>query len=83
MASTVVQSGGFYLTYRDTSGKSLPDWLFAENNQGSISLLVILKSQLQSPQSLIRTFNNAAILGDNIDVSKSHLFARAVAPIVG
>lgn len=81
--SSVVQSGGFYLTYRDTSGKSLPDWLFAENNQGSVSLLIILKSQLQSPQSLIRTFNNAAILGDNIDVSKSHLFARAVAPLVG
>jgi len=80
---SVVQSGGFYLTYRDTSGKSLPDWLFAENNQGSISLLILLKSQLQSPQSLIRTFNNAAILGDNIDVSKSHLFARTVAPIVG
>ena len=79
---SVVQSGGFYLTYRDTSGKSLPDWLFAENNQGSISLLILLKSQLQSPQSLIRTFNNAAILGDNIDVSKSHLFARTVAPIV-
>ena len=80
---SVVKSGGFYLTYHDTSGHSLPDWLFAENNQGSISLLILLKSQLQSPQSLIRTFNNVAVLGDNVDMSNSHLFARALAPIVG
>lgn len=80
---SVVQSGGFYLTYRDTSGHSLPDWLFAENSQGSISLLILLKSQLQSPQSLIRPFNNVVVLADNIDMSNSHLFARALAPIVG
>jgi LysM repeat protein len=80
---SVVKSGGFYLTYQTSDGKTLPDRLFQQGNEATVSLLVVLGSQVALPPSLMHEFNNMAVLGDNIDVSRVNLFARTVVPLVG
>ncbi|HXA53089.1 MAG TPA: LysM peptidoglycan-binding domain-containing protein, partial [Candidatus Acidoferrum sp.] len=79
----VVKSGGFYLTYQTSDGKTLPDRIFQDGNEATVSMMVVLGSQLSVPASLMHEFNNMAVLGDNIDVSRVNLFARTVIAVVG
>jgi LysM repeat protein len=80
---SVVKSGGFYFTYHTLDGFTLPDELFGPEGSSSVALLVVLKSQLAANTTLLQAFDNVAILSDNIDISQSTLFARAVVALVG
>ncbi len=80
--ASVVNSGGFYLNYDNTNGNvGLPAQLFAQSSTATLYLFVLLNSQL-TPQSPIYSFNNCAVIGDNLDTSQANVFVQPVIYVV-
>ncbi|WP_350334295.1 hypothetical protein [Coralliovum pocilloporae] len=75
--ASVVVEGGFYLSY-DADGAGLPDFVFDENGQGTIQVVCLLHSQSSSNTSggPLMSFNNVAIVGDNVDAASSQVFGE-------
>ncbi|HTJ26261.1 MAG TPA: LysM peptidoglycan-binding domain-containing protein [Candidatus Limnocylindria bacterium] len=80
---SVVRSGGFYLSYRASDGTSFPDAIFDGNGQTTITLVALLDSQPSLDASLLRSLNDAVVVGENVDSARSTLFARAAVHTVG
>ncbi len=79
---SIVYSGGYYLNYHNVSGNvGLPSQLFSQSTTATLYLLVLLKSQLSSTAP-IYSFNNCAVVGDNIDASRSNVFVQPVIYVV-
>ena len=79
---SVVRSGGFYLTYRAADGTTLPDAIFDVNGEATLTLVALLDSQPSLAASLLLPLNDAVVVGENIDASRSTLSARAAAHAV-
>ncbi|MEA2664767.1 MAG: hypothetical protein QOI11_1711, partial [Candidatus Eremiobacteraeota bacterium] len=73
---SVVRSGGFYLSYRAAGGATFPDRIFGPNGEAALKLVVLFGSQPSAAGSLLLPLNNALVLGDNVDTSRSTLYAR-------
>ncbi|MEP7340692.1 MAG: LysM peptidoglycan-binding domain-containing protein, partial [Acidobacteriota bacterium] len=76
--ASVVKSGGFYLQYTNSGKGSLPGYLFAQGTEATLTLLVLLNSQIKTSGANLQAFNNVAIVGDNIDSSRSQVFAEPI-----
>ena len=75
---SVVGGGGYWLQYTAAGGAGLPQSIFSSDGTATISLLVLLDSQMRptSPDRKLHSFNNTALVGNSIDASASNLFAR-------
>lgn len=75
---SVVGGGGYWLQYTSSTGAGLPQSIFSSDGTATISLLVLLQSQMRTanPDRNLRSFNNTALVGNSIDASASNLFAR-------
>jgi len=75
---SVIGGGGDWLQYTSSSGAGLPQSIFSADGTGTISLLVLLGSQMNvaNPDRKLHAFNNAALVGNSIDASASNMFAR-------
>ncbi|HTF06135.1 MAG TPA: LysM peptidoglycan-binding domain-containing protein, partial [Bacteroidia bacterium] len=75
---SITGTGGFFLYYAaDTSGRSLPDYLFNATPDASVTLLVTLNLTAGVPG-----FVNSVVLNQTIDPSHEVLFAQASFPAV-
>ena len=81
--ASVVRTGGYYLEYATTSKTALPGYLFSQGPTASVTLLVLLGSQLGSTLTGLRPFNNVAVVGDNLDASDTDVFAVPSVHAVG
>jgi len=74
-ASTVVE-GGFYLRYQ-SGGAGLPDFVFDETGRGVLQVLCLLGTQTGGASSggKLLSFNNVAVVGDNVDASAQQVYA--------
>jgi len=69
---STVRSGGFYFYYiTPADGKGLPDSLFGESGVGSLQLVITYGSFVPQP------FINAVITGDDLDFSKTTVYAQS------
>ncbi|MBV8750993.1 MAG: LysM peptidoglycan-binding domain-containing protein, partial [Candidatus Eremiobacteraeota bacterium] len=74
---SVVRSGGFYLTYSASDGTTFPGAIFDASGETTLTLVALLDAQPSVGASLLTPLNTAVVIGDNIDTSRSTLFARA------
>jgi LysM repeat protein len=75
--ASITRSGGYYLTYYNENGNAaLPSTLFSSSPTASVSLLILLESQLTSKDATIQTFNNCVVIGDNIDATTQNVFVQ-------
>lgn len=79
---SIVRSGGYYLRYVNANGgQGLPGYLFTDSPTAELTLLVALTSQNKSHASIL-SFNNCAVVGDNIDAATSNVFVEAATWLV-
>ncbi|MCC9622856.1 LysM peptidoglycan-binding domain-containing protein [Thalassospira sp. MA62] len=75
---SIVKNGGYYLNYAQSDGTpGLPNTLFGDGSQASIQMIVMLDDQ-PSNDCIVQSFNNAMVVGDNIDLSAHGIFFEAV-----
>jgi LysM repeat protein len=75
--ASVTRSGGFYLNYvNQNGGAGLPASVFGSSSTATLSLVVLLKSQAETVDSSIQSFNNCVAVGGNIDTTVSTLFVQ-------
>jgi LysM repeat protein len=80
---SVVYSGGYYLDYVTADGNGLPDHLFAQGSETSLTLLILLTDpQASAKHPPIGMLHNCAVLGQNIDSSKSSIFVQPITQII-
>ncbi|MCC6368243.1 MAG: LysM peptidoglycan-binding domain-containing protein [Bryobacterales bacterium] len=76
-----VGGGGFYLIYVNANGGgSLPGHLFGAGGRAGIYLLIVVTNSTGGSQPLY-SFNNCAIVGDNLDPGSVNLFAQPVVAV--
>lgn len=75
---SVVGGGGYWLQYTAATGAGLPQSIFSSDGSASITLLVLLESQMNtnSPDRKLHSFNDTALVGNSIDASASNVFVR-------
>ena len=75
---SVVGGRGYWLQYSSASGAALPESIFSSDGTATLTLLVLLASQMNSssPDRKLHSFNDTALVGNSIDASASNLFAR-------
>ncbi|MGV3597402.1 MAG: hypothetical protein ACO1PI_05990 [Bacteroidota bacterium] len=74
---SIVRSGGFYFYYNTNDNKGLPDTLFSGNGVANVTLVITYDALIPAP------FVNSVVIGDEIDTSKTSVFAQSpsTAPI--
>ncbi len=77
--ASVTGSGGFYLTYGDETGATLPDELFRGGDEAIVQLLLVLGRQRSQDRRLL-PFNTCAVLAENLDAATATLFAQLSDP---
>jgi LysM repeat protein len=80
--ASITGSGGYYLNYATSGGAGLPDTLFADGNEATLTLLLLVDPQdrISHTDLGLYPFNNCAVVGDNIDPASSRLYARLATP---
>ncbi len=80
--ASITRSGGFYLYYYNAAdGVGLPDRIFNDKNEATLSLIVLYaKPPAPAEQDAVASFMNAVAAGDSIDSANSVLFAQANPP---
>ncbi len=75
---STVKSGGYYLRYVTADGTlGLPGTLFAAGREATLQLVIVLDEQtIANPVAF--AFNNAMLVGDNVDAGAHSLFFEAV-----
>ena len=75
---SVVKSGGYYLRYATTDGQlGLPGTLFASGRQATVTLVAVLDVQ-STNYPLAYAFNNAMVVGDNVDTGADTVVFEAI-----
>jgi LysM repeat protein len=78
---STVHTGGYYLNYTQAQeALGLPGNIFDESGFATLKMLVVFHSQKHTaggPQPDILTFNNTALLAQNLDTSVSNLYVEA------
>ncbi|NII27002.1 hypothetical protein HB364_18065 [Pseudoflavitalea sp. X16] len=77
--ASITRAGGFYLYYYDAvSGGGLPDRLFNDKNEATLSLLVLYAAPADTRlQNNVTNYMNMLATGEAIDTSATVLFAQA------
>lgn len=70
--ASIVKSGGFYLSYFDSTGAGLPSTIFSGGDTAKITILAINPTDVENE---IQPFNNVALVNENLDNNISHVFA--------
>ncbi|MDB5121920.1 MAG: hypothetical protein JWP94_49 [Mucilaginibacter sp.] len=70
---SIVRSGGFYFYYNTSDNKGLPDTLFGDSGVANLMLVVTYDNLILAP------FVNSAVIGDQIDTSKTAVYAQSPA----
>jgi hypothetical protein len=69
---SIVRSGGFYFYYiTPEDDKGLPDYLFSESGVANIQMVITYTNFIAQP------FINAVITGDDLDFSKTAVYAQS------
>ncbi|MDB2556267.1 hypothetical protein N9X55_05975, partial [Flavobacteriaceae bacterium] len=69
---SVVRSGGFYFYYNTPEDdKGLPDYLFSESGVANIQMVITYPNFIGQP------FINAVITGDDLDFSRTAVYAQS------
>lgn len=75
---SVVKSGGYYLRYVTTDGTvGLPQTLFIGGTQATIQIVVVADNQAAG-SPVAYSFNNVALIGDNVDTGTHNIFFEAL-----
>lgn len=75
---SVVKSGGYYLRYAVNGGQlGVPGTLFQSGRQAMLKLVIVMDEQ-GAGSPLVLPFNNAMLVGDNVDAGASNLFFQAI-----
>lgn len=78
---STVRTGGYFLNYTQTrEALGLPSNIFDESGFATLKMLIVFDSQKHtagSPQPEMLTFNNTALLAQNLDTSVSNLYVEA------
>lgn len=72
--ASVVRSGGFDFHYETADGSGLPDHLFGENTDATVSLVVTYKID----DDVLRSFLNALVVAKPVDVDDTVFYLQAV-----
>lgn len=77
--ASITRGGGYYLYYFNSGNNSgLPDRIFNDNNEATLSLLVLYTApQDDALRDNVTAYMNALATGEAIDTSHSVLFAEA------
>jgi LysM repeat protein len=77
--ASITRGGGYYLYYFNSGNNSgLPDRIFNDNNEATLSLLVLYTApQDDAIRNNITTYMNVLATGEAIDTTHSVLFAEA------
>lgn len=77
--ASITRGGGYYLYYYNAGSSSgLPDRIFNDNNEATLSLLVLYSaSQDAALQNNVTSYMNVLATGEAIDTSHAVLFAEA------
>ncbi|MDQ7981740.1 Ig-like domain-containing protein [Paraburkholderia sp. SARCC-3016] len=80
--ASITRSGGFFLYYFDrAAGSGLPDRIFNDRNEASLTLIVLYaKPAAVDQQDRVTSYMNAVVTADALDTGNSVLFAEA-APV--
>ncbi len=81
--ASITGTGGFYLNYvNNNGGLGLPAELFANADVATVWLVLLLENQTRAanPDRRLYSFNNCAVLAENLDAAASSLFAQAKSP---
>jgi LysM repeat protein len=75
---SIVNSGGFYLTYQTTHGAGLPDYIFASGDDAELTVVVLINGQTATPPDRkLYSMNNCAVVLDNLDPSRMSVYVEA------
>ncbi|MCF6404889.1 LysM peptidoglycan-binding domain-containing protein [Chitinophaga filiformis] len=77
--ASITRGGGYYLYYYNSGSSSgLPDRIFNDNNEATLSLLVLYSApQDEALQNNVTNYMNVLATGEAIDTSHAVLFAEA------
>ncbi|CAJ3254289.1 LysM domain-containing protein [Burkholderia pseudomallei] len=80
--ASITRSGGFFLYYYDrAAGGGLPDRIFNDRNEASLTLIVLYaKPAAVDDQDRVTNYMNAVVTTDALDTGNAVLFAEA-APV--
>ncbi len=74
---SVVNSGGYYLFYRNSDGEGLPAQLFNQTPTATLTVLVTIRPAQNSPTTIaVQPFHNCAICTENLDPANAVVFAE-------
>lgn len=77
---SVVGGAGYYLNYVKTDGTGLPDSLFTQGSEATLTLLILINEPFTPPAPPpIHAFHNCAVVATNIDASSTNVL---VAPVI-
>jgi hypothetical protein len=81
--ASITRGGGFYLYYDDAAdGRGLPDRLWNDNNEATLGLVIVFaKPAAVDAQNRVTSYTTSLVVGEDIDLSASILFAEADAPV--
>jgi hypothetical protein len=72
--NSITRSGGYYLFYFNQNAKcGFPDYIFNNKGEAKLSLLITYCNN----DNCITNYQNCAVTGDTIDISKSVVFAQS------
>ncbi|MEO8381654.1 MAG: LysM domain-containing protein [Acidobacteriota bacterium] len=78
---STVRTGGYYLNYTQTQeALGIPSNIFDESGLAALKMLIVFESQKHTAgasQPEMLTFNNTALLAQNLDTSVSNLYVEA------
>jgi len=81
--ASIVGGGGFYLNYVNQSGNApLPGDLFSQSKTATLYLLIVINNGSTESQPLY-SFQNCALVGDNLDANSVNVFAQPYIAVVG
>lgn len=74
---SVVNSGGYYLSYATSSGAGLPDHLFTQGPEATLTLLVLVDDGVPATRPpVMHAAHNCALAVSNVDAGSSDVFVQ-------
>ncbi len=72
--ASITRAGGFYLYFNEKNVGGLPDVIFNDKGEANVTLLVMYNDSIKT----LRSYMNAALIGDPISSSSGTVLAQAV-----
>ncbi len=77
--ASITRDGGYYLYYYNSeNGTGLPDHIFNDKGEASLSLIVLYTAPvLSDEQNILQPYMNTFVTGEAINVNNSSVYAKA------